>query len=64
MSIEVIYAVVKEGYHVLKRVEPFQIRPSPKKKERLVRSYVAACSELVYTTKYSFIRVSSVVKQS
>ena len=32
--------------------------------ERKIGTYVAACTELVYTTKYSLIRVSSDVKQS
>ena len=39
MNIVVICAVVKEEFRMfLKRVEQFQIRSSPKKEERLVRT--------------------------
>ena len=42
VGMEVICAVVKVEFRM------FQIRPSPKKKE--IGTYVAAYSELVYTT--------------
>ena len=63
ISVEMIHAVVKEVLNVLKWMEPFQTRSLQKKKKERLGMYVATCSELVYTTKYSLIRVGSDVKQ-
>ena len=62
MSIEVIFAVVKEELGCFEASGA--VSDSPFAEEGKIGTYVAACSELVYTTKSSLIRVSSDVKQS
>ena len=63
MSVEVICAVVKEEVRMFEASGAVSDSPFAKEEGKIVM-YIAACSELVYTTKYSLIRVSSDVKHS
>ena len=63
LSIEMIHTVVRSRFGCLQVNGAFSDWFLAKEDEK-IGTYVAACSELVYTTKYSLIRVGSDVKQS